>query len=83
MTIRLAGFTRDDEADAAYATLSSGTVARTEQVSEGILVDFDAEGRVLGLEVLGLKARLGSADVSSYLQGLAEGALSVRAIAAE
>jgi Protein of unknown function (DUF2283) len=42
----------DPEADAAYVTLSAAKVARTEEVGEGILVDYDSEGRPVGVEVL-------------------------------
>jgi uncharacterized protein YuzE len=37
---------------AAYAGVRTGTVARTASVSDGIMIDVDGAGRVLGIEVL-------------------------------
>jgi uncharacterized protein YuzE len=50
--------TYDDEADAAYVYLQSPTVtqpsvARTVTVNADINLDFDDEGRLVGIEVLG------------------------------
>lgn len=39
--------------DASYVTLRSGTVARTAEASLEMMVDLDADGRVLGVEVIG------------------------------
>ncbi|MBI5289745.1 MAG: DUF2283 domain-containing protein [Chloroflexi bacterium] len=53
----------DPVADALYIALSAaalepGCVARTVRVTEDVALDFDAEGRLLGVEVL--NARRGS-----------------------
>lgn len=42
----------DPECGAAYATLRYGKVARTVEVTESVMVDVDADGRLLGVEVL-------------------------------
>ncbi len=44
--------TVDQKIDVAYVELRTGKVARTLQFSPGMLVDFDAEGQVIGIEVL-------------------------------
>jgi uncharacterized protein YuzE len=45
--------TYDPEADAAYVGLIEGpVVAESEEVAPGVVLDFDAEGHVLGIEVL-------------------------------
>ena len=44
----------DFTANAAYLRLHEGTVARTEEVSAGVMVDLDDMGVVLGVEVLDL-----------------------------
>ncbi len=46
--------TVDSKLDVAYVELRTGKVARTVQFSPGLLVDFDIEGQVLGIEVLSL-----------------------------
>ena len=63
----------DEEADAAYVRVAEGAVASTREVADGILVDFDAEDRMLGVEVLGLRDRVGEGDTISYLTGLVSG----------
>ena len=45
-------FTYDNDADALYIGISDGPVTRTQQIDEGTLVDLDASGHVLGIEVL-------------------------------
>jgi len=47
----------DPEADAAYISISKGKVAETREISEGLNVDYDASGRVLGIEVLSVQRR--------------------------
>jgi uncharacterized protein YuzE len=44
----------DTEADAAYIKLRAGHVAYSEEVAEGYVLDYNEEGKVLGIEVLHL-----------------------------
>jgi uncharacterized protein YuzE len=44
--------TYDPEADAAHITLGDGDVAGTEEVAANIILDYDRDGRVVGIEVL-------------------------------
>jgi len=74
----------DETVDAAYLTLSDAPVAETDEVADGIHIDYDAASRPVGIEVLSVKRRLGGGDLASYLRGLAEGLLaSSRQAAAE
>ncbi|HSI42282.1 MAG TPA: DUF2283 domain-containing protein [Xanthobacteraceae bacterium] len=50
--------TYDAEADAAYLRLSGGAVLHSEEVSSGIILDYDREGRILGIELLDARAKL-------------------------
>ncbi len=45
--------THDLEVDAVYVEFSDGPCARTVAESEGVIVDLDAQGRLIGFEVLG------------------------------
>lgn len=47
----------DPVADAMYLRLAEGQVVDSDEVREGVVLDYDAEGRVLGIEVLNLSRR--------------------------
>lgn len=51
-------FAYDQQADAAYLRFSAAKVVESAEVAPGIVLDFDAEGRVVGLEVLGARKHL-------------------------
>jgi uncharacterized protein YuzE len=53
----------DKEVDALYIRIREKDVARTQEVSDGVNLDFDVEGRLIGLEVLGASRRYPSADI--------------------
>jgi uncharacterized protein YuzE len=63
----------DEEADAAYVRVTEKPVAGTDEVAHGIIVDFDAKDGMVGVEVLGLRDRVGTGDNASYLNGLVAG----------
>ena len=48
----------DPEADAAYIRFSSESVLESEEVAEGIVLDFDAAGHIVGMEVLNARQHL-------------------------
>lgn len=48
----------DTKAGAGYVSLRNAPVARTEQFSPSVLVDFDAAGHPVGLEILTLAANV-------------------------
>ena len=50
--------TYDPQANAAYIRLSEGTVQESEEVSAGIVLDYDADGRIVGMEVLDARSHL-------------------------
>lgn len=51
----------DAAANAAYIRFSTEAVQETEEVSEGIMLDYDRDGRIVGLEVLNARANLPAA----------------------
>ena len=63
----------DEETDAAYVRVSASPVARTQELADDIIVDFDAGDRLVGVEVLGLRRRVEKGDRLSYLRGLVAG----------
>ncbi len=47
----------DPKADAMYIRLAAGQVADSDEVRPGVVLDFDADGRVLGVELLDVSTR--------------------------
>ncbi len=47
----------DPLADAMYIQLAEGDVEKTEEVKPGMMFDYDADGNVLGIEVLYVSKR--------------------------
>jgi uncharacterized protein YuzE len=54
--------TIDEQADALYLSLADSATTESEQVAPGIVVDYDAVGRVVGIEVLQLSMRVPGID---------------------
>ncbi|HTI65911.1 MAG TPA: DUF2283 domain-containing protein [Caulobacteraceae bacterium] len=50
--------TYDPEADAVYIALSDSRPHEGSEVAPGVVLDLDAEGRVVGIEVLNAKTTL-------------------------
>lgn len=42
----------DPHADAVYLRFAKGKVARTEEVRDGVIFDYDETGRIAGIEIL-------------------------------
>jgi uncharacterized protein YuzE len=47
----------DPVADAAYFEISAADVATTREIEPGIIADFDADGHLVGIEVLSVSKR--------------------------
>ena len=47
----------DQQADAMYIRLRAGTVAESDEIRPGVVFDFDADGKVLGIEMLDVSLR--------------------------
>lgn len=47
----------DPEVDALYVRLSERKIIESEEVQPGIVLDFDEEGKVVGVEVLNASRR--------------------------
>lgn len=61
--------TYDREVDALYIRFTDTTVT-TQHLAEGIAADYDADGRLAGIEILDAKQRLG--DPSAFRQVILE-----------
>ncbi len=50
----------DPDSDALYVRLADASVESSEEVRPGIVLDFDASGRLVAIEVLDAKVHLAS-----------------------
>jgi len=58
----------DKESDAIYFTISETTkVAESEEVRPGIVLDFDDNNRVVGVEILGASQRMSNDEIKKVL----------------
>ncbi len=48
----------DKDADCLYIQFQQGKVHRTKKIEEGILVDLDEEGKIYGIEIVGVSERM-------------------------
>ena len=57
----------DQQADALYLSLGEAPASRSEEVSPGIIVDYDEQGLVVGIEMLYLSKRAPETDMRRLL----------------
>ncbi|TEU11497.1 MAG: DUF2283 domain-containing protein [Anaerolineales bacterium] len=48
----------DKESDALYFRLDESAIVESEEVQPGVILDFNAEGHVVGIEILHLSSRV-------------------------
>ncbi len=49
--------TYDPASDSLYIRLGRGKVKESREIEDGVIVDYDEEGRVIGVEILDAKKR--------------------------
>jgi len=54
----------DPEADAMYIKFREGEYEISEEIREGIIIDFDKNNEIIGIEILDAKERLSPSAVS-------------------
>lgn len=57
----------DRENDAVYLRLDESPIVESEEVQPGVILDFNANGEVIGIELLGMAKRM-SADILQTVQ---------------
>lgn len=50
-------------ADALYVYFKQTEVAKSKEVEEGVVLDFDADGHLIGIEILDASIRVGLPDL--------------------
>ena len=54
----------DLESDALYFRISEDPIEESEEISKGLIVDYDAKGRVAGIEILNVKDKFKLEDLT-------------------
>ena len=49
----------DEETDTLYLRLDESAIVESEEVQPGVVLDFNAENRVVGVEMLNISKRVG------------------------
>ena len=57
----------DQKADALYLSLSDAPATRSEEVSPGIIIDYDEQDHVVGVEMLYLSKRAPDTEINRLL----------------
>jgi len=55
----------DKIVDALYIRIEETEVARTDEIEEGVNLDFNSEGKLIGIEILNAKEKYKSKDLFS------------------
>ena len=56
----------DKENDALYFRLDDSTIVESEEVQPGVILDFNNEGKVVGVEILNLSMRVSPEKLKSF-----------------
>lgn len=54
----------DKENDALYFRLDESSILESEEVQPGVILDFNKDGKVVGIEILNLSARVPSKELN-------------------
>lgn len=61
----------DKKTDALYLRLDESKIIESEEVQPGIVLDYNADNQVIGVEILRVKDRVPSADLKQVLYEVA------------
>ena len=73
----------DREADALYLRLDDSKIVESEEVSPGVMLDFNADNQVVGVEMLHLSKRTSKLDVGKLFIETFPETLTVRELPPE
>ena len=57
----------DDKSDALYLRLNESAIVESEEVQPGVILDYDQQGTVVGVELLNIKQRAGGESLKELL----------------
>ncbi len=56
----------DKANDTLYFRLDESVIVESEEVQPGVILDFDAKGKVVGVEILGLSTRVDADKLNTF-----------------
>jgi len=56
----------DKENDALYFRLDESSIVESEEVQPGVILDFNADGKVVGVEIHNLSVRVSADQLKSF-----------------
>ena len=56
----------DPEADAVFLRLAEGDIVDSEEMQPGMIVDFDADGKIVAIEFLNAKERFSPDTIEQF-----------------
>ncbi|MBI5235278.1 MAG: DUF2283 domain-containing protein [Deltaproteobacteria bacterium] len=56
----------DKEVDALYIRIQEKKVAHTREIEDGVNLDVDADGKIIGLEIIGASERYKPEDIFNF-----------------
>jgi uncharacterized protein YuzE len=56
----------DNKNDALYFRLDDSSIVESEQVQPGVILDYNKDGKVVGIEILNLSMRVNPAELKSF-----------------
>ena len=56
----------DKEVDALYIRIQEKKVAHTREIEDGVSLDVDSDGKIIGLEIIGASERYRPEDVFNF-----------------
>lgn len=57
----------DEKSDALYLRINEAAIVESEEVQPGVILDYDAEGRVVGVELLRIRDRAAGASLRNLI----------------
>ena len=56
----------DLESDALYFRISEDAIEESEEINKGLIVDYDANGKLVGIEILNVKNKVTIQPIKRY-----------------